>query len=419
MNDISRRAKIIADRIELLGRIGQDTDGLTRLFGSQAHLMANNTVINWMQEANLSARCDHIGNVRARLTGGMISKGVFVMGSHLDTVRNAGKYDGTLGVLLALDAAERLSKAGIELPFDLEIIGFADEEGVRFNLAYLGSSVLTGHFDPAWLECRDEEGHTLATAIEQIGGSILGIRGDYIAPGRWLGYFEVHIEQGPVLYERQIPVGIVRAIAGQARINIELTGQAAHAGTTPMDMRRDALAAAAEFISSVESYAGKKKRELVATVGSLQVYPNAANVVPAAVKCTLDLRSHLNFVMFDALQYLENKLQQIAGSRGITAHWKVNQVNPSVECDAHLQEILKKAIKQADIAPVLRLPSGAGHDAVAVSKVAPVSMLFVQCKNGISHHPEEEVTLQNIETCIQVCDHFMDELIKYYKKNDI
>ena len=268
METYASRSDRVMQQISSLGEISNEGRILTRIFGTKAHAQVNQRVLLWMNELGLDTWIDNIGNVRGRLKGREGAKGVFVIGSHLDTVRNAGKFDGVLGVLLALDMVGNIRNQGMELPFDIEVVGFSDEEGVRFNIAYMGSSVLAGNFQDAWLDKQGIYGKGLSTVIEEMGGQIAGLPSDAIPQEDWMGFLEIHTEQGPILFQENLPVGIVESITGQTRVNLYLNGSRGHAGTTPMSMRKDALATAAEFINLVERYALENKESMVATVGA-------------------------------------------------------------------------------------------------------------------------------------------------------
>ncbi len=396
----------------MMARVSEDSKCLTRSYGSEAFKQVQYLVLNWMKEAGLTTKVDNIGNVRGRLEATWPTRKTFFLGSHLDTVKNAGKFDGPLGLLIALDIVKQMNQTNIGLPFNLEVVGFCDEEGLRFTTTYLGSSVLSNSFQEDWLERRDDKGRSLTDIIKSNGGNPRRIPHDALKAEECLGYYEVHIEQGPVLEKRKVPVGIVTFIAGQIRVELQFKGKTGHAGTTPMTMRQDALCAAANFIAEVENYAVKSGKSIIATVGKLITKPNASNVIPGEVVCSLDLRSSDNGVLYKALEALENIATDICKARNVVLNWKVLQQNNPVCCDPTLCELLERAIGLAGIDKIVKLPSGAGHDAVALSKIMPVSMLFVQCKDGISHHPDEFVKSDDIFTALKVSDIFMKQLVE-------
>lgn len=399
-------ATILA-RIQELATISEDSHCLTRTFGSMAFINASQLILGWMQEAGLTTHIDNMGNVRGRLVSKNPHARTLVMGSHFDTVANAGKFDGPLGILMALDVVIGIT---IDLPFHIEVVAFCDEEGVRYHTTYLGSKVLTGAFDLQQLALKDAAGITLGEAIHQIGGCTDQLINDSIPADEWLGYFEIHIEQGPVLYEKQVPAAIVTAIAGQQRSQLVFKGMAGHAGTVPMEMRQDALCCAAECILTIEQWALQHKELVVATVGTLQVVHSASNVIPGEVWCSLDLRSAQAAMLHQAYHELSQLLTTICVKRNISFEWQVVQETAPVHCDPALSGLLEKAIQSTHI-EIVKLVSGAGHDAVAISAVAPVCMLFVRCFKGISHHPLEDVEAADIEASLKIAQAFILQLI--------
>ena len=383
-------------RCDKLGEISEEPHRLTRTFGSPAMKRANRLVGAWMREAGLLVREDAAFN----LLGVRLSKNkcikTLLLGSHLDTVRDAGKYDGPLGVLVAIAAVQSLRERKIELPFNLEIAGFSDEEGVRYQTTYLGSRAFAGTLSAA----------DLARIREK---QIIKARRD---KNDFLGYVEVHIEQGPVLEKYNLPVGVVTAIAGQSRLRVEFSGVAGHAGTVPMGLRHDALAGAAEFITTVESFAGKKSG-LVATVGKIEAAPGASNVIPGHVSLTLDVRDQNDGRRLAAVNVLHLKAKIIARSRGLKLNWVPVQQTNAVYCDANAVNVFSQCIGGRGM-KVLKLASGAGHDAVALSAICPVAMLFVRCKGGISHNPAESVKTADVASAIGVLADFVQTLaVKY------
>ena len=404
------RTQRILNRLETLGKISESTNCLSRFYGTAAHIKSRQVLVEWMEAAGMAVHCDSIGNVRGQLNSTAANAKHLVVASHYDSVFDAGKYDGPLGILLGIEMAQRISELGKLLPFHLNVVAFADEEGGRFNTAYLGSCVLAGNFNKTWLSRKDDEGETLVAVIEAMGGNIKAVDGEAISKEDWLGYYEVHIEQGPVLCDKDLPVCLVSGIAGQTRVDIHWKGMAGHAGTSPMDLRKDALCAAAEFTLAVEALGKQHKEKLVATVGKMIVKPNSSNVIPGAVYHTLDIRSMQDDFLIKMVEDLEQQAQEIAKKRGLSCEWKVMQSNPSVVCDPQLNAAIKKGIEKSGVRELLSIPSGAGHDAVMISKVAPVSMLFVRCTDGISHNPAEYSTPEDIETALLVSDGFLEAL---------
>jgi allantoate deiminase len=407
------RAEKILERINALAAISEDADGVTRTFGTPAFLAGSALVKSWMEAAGLATRTDNIGNVRGRLVSARLGAKTFVIASHIDTVVNAGKFDGPLGVLLGLDLLEQLAQQQAELPFHVELIAFSDEEGCRFHTTYLGSKVVGDFFEPDLLQKQDAAGINLATALANMGGDAQQLAHDAISPADWLGYFEVHIEQGPVLYERNIPVALVTAIAGQQRVELVFKGMAGHAGTVPMNMRQDALCCAAEVVLAVEQFGLAHQETLVATVGKLDIRHAASNVIPGEVVCSLDLRSADDARLTWASHTLRENIEAIAQQRDIMLGWNLIQQTAPVTCDAALNIHLARAIADSGY-PVVPLVSGAGHDAVPISKVAPATMLFVRCFKGISHNPLENVELPDLAAALQVAERFLTQLITHH-----
>jgi allantoate deiminase len=393
-------------RIQQLATISEDAAGVTRTFGTPAFLQGRALVCSWLEAAGLATRFDGIGNLRARLLSADPAAKTFVLASHIDTVVNAGKFDGPLGVLMALDLLEQLIARQVSLPFHIELIAFSDEEGVRFHTTYLGSKVVAGSFDRSWLTRPDAGGITLARALEVMEADAAQIAADAIPAADWLGYFEMHIEQGPVLWERNIPVALVTAIAGQMRVELTFRGMAGHAGTVPMAMRQDALCAAAEFVLIAEQFALTHGQGLVATVGKLNLSNAASNVIPGEVACSLDLRSPDAAQLAAAYEALKAYTEAIARQRHVALSWNLIQQTAPVDCDGSLNDLLAEAIADAGH-EVVALVSGAGHDAVPISAVAPATMMFIRCYKGISHNPLENVELTDLTAALEVADRFI------------
>ena len=407
------RAVSIVQRIEQLASITEESGCVTRTYGTPAFVKGAQLVQEWMKAAGLETRIDAIGNVRGRWNSGKANAKTLVLASHIDTVVNAGKYDGPLGVIMAIDLIEQLKSKKAVLPFHIEIIAFSDEEGVRFHTTFLGSQVVTGAFNKDWLQKKDANGISLEEAMKVFGGSPDQLSKDAIPANEWLGYFEMHIEQGPVLYNQQIPVAVVTSIAGQKRITVTLRGFAGHAGTVPMDMRSDALCAAADCILAIETFATGQKHRLVATVGTIQIPHGASNVIPGEVRFTIDIRSSDNQYLAEATASVKTICEELVMKRMVSMDWQLVQETAPVAADPHLTETLRKAITGSQF-PVVELVSGAGHDAVPVSQVAPVSMMFIRCYKGISHHPQEHAEVGDIASAIVVADQFLEGLIQHY-----
>jgi allantoate deiminase len=389
------RARTVLERCDALAALTEEPGRLTRRFATPELRAAGELVERWMREAGLQARRDAVGNAFGRR-----GEGGILLGSHLDTVRDAGRYDGMLGVLVALACAENA-------PGPVEVVAFADEEGVRYGTAYLGSAAVAGRFEPAWLNRLDSEDVAMADALRAFGGDPEGIaaarRDDVRA------YVEVHIEQGPVLEARGVPVGVVDAIAGQSRVRVEFAGAAGHAGTVPMGLRRDALVAAAEWIVAVDGF-GRRTEGLVCTVGEAAVSPGTSSVVPGRVVVSLDVRHGEDEVREAACAALLERAEAIGAARRVEVAWEEVQATATVACSPDLTRSLAAAVEAAGH-PLVRLVSGAGHDAAMMAAVAPVAMLFVRCAGGVSHDPAESVEVEDVAAAIDVLDRFLSTVL--------
>lgn len=394
----------IMNQCQVLATCSESSDYLCRRYLTAEHRKAHQLVAQWMQDAGLETQMDAAGNLWGCASGLNPTSPALVLGSHLDTVRDAGRYDGMLGVLVAIEAMRCLKEQGVVLPFPVEIVGFADEEGARFGTTLLGSRAVAGDWQAAWLDLQDEQGISLRQALIDFGLQPECVAQAARDPQSLAAYLEVHIEQGPILEAQQLPLGVVTAIAGARRLQFNLTGQAGHAGTTPMAMRRDALAAAAEMVLSIERLA--MEHQLVATVGQFNVLPNAINVIPGRIDFTLDIRSAEDAHRDRVLQILLNQLQQQAAARQLHLSWKEIHHAPAVACDALLQEALGEVLQALGL-PDFRLASGAGHDAMAMAPLVPIAMLFVRCRAGISHHPQESILTEDAELAVQALMHFL------------
>lgn len=411
---MTTRAEKIINRIDTLAALTDQPGMISRVFGTPAFTSASNLLVQWFTEAGLSTRVDNIGNVRGRLNCNIANAKTFVIASHFDTVINAGKFDGPLGIVMGLDLVEHLIAEKIVLPFNVELIAFSDEEGVRYHSTYLGSKVVTGSFDDTLLTKKDNQHIPLSQAIAEMGGDVSQLHTDNIPANEWLGYFEIHIEQGPVLFEADIPVAGVSAIAGQKRAMLTCIGEAGHAGTVPTNMRKDALCCAADCILQLEYYA-KNHPHIVATVGTLNISNPASNVIPGNVHLSIDLRSDDEDALDTAWHDIQSLVTEIGHRRNIETQLHLIQSSLPIKCDYTLSFLLKRAIAELGY-EVKELVSGAGHDAVPISAVSPVSMMFVRCFKGISHNPAENVETKDIEAAIAVADHFIQHLIKYYNQ---
>jgi allantoate deiminase len=399
-------AQRIWDHCETLGKISELDGGLTRVYLSDEQRRANELVLGWMREAGMSARLDAAGNCVGRYEGERAGLPALVLGSHLDTVRDAGKYDGMLGVIAAIECVRTLRLRGRRLPFAVEAIGFADEEGTRFNATLLGSRAAAGTFRPEVLDAVDKDGVSMREAMRRFG-----LDPDRIADAAKrredvLAYAELHIEQGPVLEAEGLPVGVVTAINGATRLAVEVDGVAGHAGTVPMSLRQDALAAAAECVLAVERRCAAVP-ELVGTVGKLECLPGAVNVVPGKVRFTVDIRSPRDADRLAAVADVLGELAAVAKRRNVAIRPVKTHEGRVAACAGWLQAQIGEAIA-AEGLPVRKLPSGAGHDGMAMIDLADIGMLFVRCERGISHNPAEAITLDDVATSARVFLRFIE-----------
>ncbi len=397
-SDWAERAEQIVARCRELARITDVADETTRTFLSPAMRRANDAVAAWMRAAGLAVRMDAAGNLRGRRGG---RRGI-LLGSHLDTVVNAGAFDGPLGVLLAIEAAELL--AAEEFEFGLEVIAFSEEEGVRFSKPFLGSRAVVGTLDEATLGLRDAQGMSVAEAIRAYG-----LLPEQLPRARLenetFAYLEVHIEQGPALEAQGRPLAAVSAMAGQTRLRVRFSGQANHAGTTPMELRHDALAAAAEWIGAVETYA-MGAAGLVATVGAIAAEPGLGNVVPGVVTASLDVRHAEDASRTAAATELLCKARQAGARRGVAVSHGVLLEQAAVAMDGRLTRLLEDCAAACGY-DARALVSGAGHDAMIVAPHVPAAMLFVRTPGGISHHPGEAVSVEDVEAALRTTMEFL------------
>lgn len=391
----TRAAKIIA-RCRELAQITDVPGQTTRLYLSPATRDAHTLLTWWMRQAGLAARVDDAGSLRAVRRSAHEDAPTLVLFSHIDTVPNAGAFDGPLGVLLALEAMEDLGAT--PLPFHVELIAFAEEEGARFGFPFLSSLAATGQLDAELLERTDAQGVRVEEAIRTFGLQPERMAETCVLSTNCFAAVEVHIEQGPVLEAEDASLAVVEAIVGQSRLELTFTGQANHAGTTPMPLRRDALAAASQWIVEVERYAANYT-QLVATVGRIQALPGAMNVVPGEVKVTLDVRHPKDESRHAAVAHLLTKAQAAGEMRGVKVHVAVKSEQRAVPMDRELTLKLHQAAERAgfDARPMF---SGAGHDAMILAAKVPTTMLFVRSPGGLSHHPDEDVREEDVEAAL-------------------
>ena len=400
----------LADR---LAHWSEAPDGLTCTYLSAAHRAVAAEIRGWMDQAGLATAIDVAANVVGRYAADDPNAPTLILASHYDTVRNAGKYDGRLGVLVALVVTEHLQRLGRRLPFHLDVIAFSEEEGVRFSSSFLGSSAVAGRFDPRLLERRDADGITLAAAMAAAGLDPAGIPAIARRREELAGYLEVHIEQGPVLLDAGLPVGIVSAIAGTVRCMVTITGTAGHAGTVPMARRHDAAAAAAELVLYVEQRCARAP-SLVGTVGQLAVPNGAINIIPGRCELSLDIRAADDSTRDAAVFDVMTEIGRIAAKRGVIIERKEVQRTAAVRCSPRLQSLLADAVARAGAKPRY-LPSGAGHDAMMFDGITDTAMLFVRCGNGgVSHSPREIITAEDADVAARV---ILDTVLRLAEKS--
>jgi allantoate deiminase len=410
MSTLGERALSWCDE---LSKLTQTPGLMDRRYLTHEHRLANDTVADWMNTIGLQTWQDEAGNQWGRLAAADPDAPVVVVGSHLDTVPNGGIYDGILGVVLPLLVIESLKNDHATLPFHLDLVGFGDEEGTRFGATLLGSRAIAGTWDPKWEALTDGNGESVPDAFTAFGLDYAQVTRAARTANPPLAFLEMHIEQGPVLESEDLPVGIVTAIAGARRFNIELTGMAGHAGTVPMHLRQDALAAAAEITLIVERVA--REHGVVATVGRMETRPGAVNVIAGQATFSLDIRSEQDSERDAALTMIWDTARVACQERGIQMQWQETHAAPAVSCADHLQLALASAIESEGIRPRY-LVSGAGHDAMAMAALCPVAMLFMRCEKGISHHPDEAVTAEDADITAKVFRGWIEALASRHEQ---
>jgi len=356
----------------------------------------------------MTVRIDPLASVVGRYEARDGGRKTLMLGSHIDTVRNAGRFDGPLGVITAIEVVKAAFKSGKRFPFAIEVIAFGDEEGVRFASTLGGARTLAGTFDGRALDEVGEDGISRREALAAFGCDPSRLREEVRSPDRSVGYVEVHIEQGPVLETEGIPLGVVTAIDGVTRGTVEVDGIAGHAGTVPMPMRSDALAAAAEMLLAVEDRA-RSQLNLVATVGKLEVPGSAPNTIPGRVRFTLDIRSPSDPERIKAVDDIKEAIAAIAQRRGVMQRFTLGHQASAAHCDDPLSDQLASAAQTCGATP-RRMPSGAGHDAMAFDRVIPFAMLFVRCRGGVSHNPNEFASPGDIDIAARVLSTFLDRI---------
>jgi len=389
--DSAGAARRLMARLDAFAAFTDEPGKLTRLYLSPSYRAACDQFAKWAQAAGMRVRVDAVGNVRARYEGKTADAPALMIGSHIDTVRDAGRFDGNLGALAALAVVEQLAENGVRLDHAIEVVAIGDEEGVRFSAAMTGSRALAGQLSATAMQAKDGEGVTLDQALTAFGcdparACACGAKG--VA-----AFVELHIEQGPVLEAKGLALGVVSAINGATRMQMTVNGVAGHAGCVPMQLRRDAVAAAAEMILAIEARA-KAEADLVATVGRLEVEPGAINVIPGLARFSLDVRSPGDERRRRAVGDIDAAAAAIAARRNVEMAMQPIHEAAAYVCDARIVAGFDRALTDMGL-PAFHLPSGAGHDTMVMGALAPAGMLFVRCAGGISHNPAESITSED------------------------
>ena len=404
-SDFTKIAEEVIARCRKLASLSEDVDGTRRTFLSPPMHDCHREVSSWMKTRGMTVSVDAVGNLRGIYPGASPGAPRILIGSHLDTVPNAGAFDGILGVVLAVGLVESLD--GLKLPFGIELIGFSEEEGVRFGVPFIGSRALVGRVDEELLGRKDERGISVRKAIQDFGLNPNEISKAMLLDDV-LGYVEFHIEQGPVLESFGRPLGVVEAIVGQNRLEFTFSGQSNHAGTTPMNLRHDALAAAAEWIVAVDNLA-QRTAGLVATVGFVEAKPGATNVIAGEARATLDIRHASDVARTEALDELIRQAEDISAKRGVTVKWRTLLAQHAVAMDPFLAGQIEQAIQKSGC-EVHRMASGAGHDAMILAEKIPAAMIFLRTPGGISHDPAESVHLDDVAKALECGHHLLTQL---------
>jgi allantoate deiminase len=395
--DVAVAARRIMARCDELARVSSADGAITRVYLSPEHARVNALAAEWMREAGMTTRQDAAGNQLALLPAADADAPSLLLGSHLDTVIDAGRYDGIVGVLMAIEAVRLLRERGdagqwrSPFRFGIEVAAFSDEEGTRFGKALLGSSAVAGTWDHTWWDLEDAGGVSLRDAFHEFGLDPTRVGEAARRPGELVGYLEAHIEQGPELDRRGESLAVVSSIASARRFQILVEGESRHAGGTPYDMRRDALLGASESALAVERLC-RAEHHIIGTVGQLEAFPGAVNVVPGEVRFSLDLRGEFDGTRDAVWSGISREIDAIMGRRGL--RWEARELHsaPAMFCDPVLQDVVREGIVAGTGSKdPATLFSPAGHDGMALGSVAPVGMLFLRNPDGISHHPAESV----------------------------
>ncbi len=389
---------MVLDRCEQLATISSQPERLERVHLSPEHSAANALVADWMREAGLSTWQDPAGNQCGRLEGATPGLPALLIGSHIDTVPDAGRYDGMLGVLLAIAVAGRLHRSQLPLPFALEVVAFSDEEGTRFGMALLGSRALAGTWNDDWFDLLDKDGISLREAFQDFGLDPARLPGAFRRPENYVGYLETHIEQGPLLEDADRRLAVVTSIAGARRFALTVIGHAGHAGGTPFDRRKDALVGASELVVEIEKLS--KASGTIGTVGRLQAYPGGVNVIPGRVELSLDLRAEFDEQRDECLELIWASAEEICGRRGLRLERTELYRADAVLCDPRLMGAVRAGIQSTGDVEPMEFWSRAGHDGMAVVGLTPIAMLFLRCRGGVSHHPDEQVKRSDVSAAL-------------------
>lgn len=379
--------------------------GVTRVLGSPEHQALLTRLRQWANDAGAESELDAAGNLVMRWAGQNPQARTLIIGSHQDTVRQGGAYDGIMGVLLPLAVMTNLHQAGRQPPGPIELVAFSDEEGARFSSTLVGSSALAGSFDPAMLAAQDADGVSLEDALKTLGADPSGILEVARDPAQVSGFFEAHIEQGPVLEAENLPVGVVTAITSIERHRCRVIGKAGHAGTTPMHLRQDALVGASRVVQLVDTIC-RETDQLVGVVGELSVTPGAVNVIPSAVELSIELRSPVSSIRRESRRELLNQIEYTLAEMGLGWEQQMTYEQGEVTCAESIQAALAAAIERQGY-PVRHLFSGAGHDGLAMNALTDIGMLFMRCRDGLSHHPDESVTPDDLDAAARVIEDFI------------
>jgi allantoate deiminase len=398
-------------RCNVLGAVpfSEDHDFLNRPYLTESHRKTLEMVRMWMTAAGMSVRLDPLGNLIGRYEGSQPNAPVLLIGSHIDTVRDGGKYDGALGVMLGIEAVEQLNRAGRRLPFPIEVIAFGDEEGSRFPASMVCSRGIAGPIDKAVLDLEDAEGVSMRQALMDFGLDPTDIGRAARRPGEVLAYVEAHIEQGPVLEAKELAIGVVTGIAAQLRLKARFIGVAGHAGTSPMGLRSDAIAAAAAATLAVEEICNSGPPDLRGTVGRFLPKTAAFNVIAGDVEMGIDVRAATREDRDAAAAQIQEKLMQICDARGVDLEFSIVQDLADTPCDPRLIRVMGEAVEAVGV-PSFQMLSGAGHDAMALKGLCPVAMLFIRCERGISHNSEEAVAASDVGLAVCALVEFVERL---------